>query len=262
MKSSCFIAAHDLVAVRHLLGEVVDHEPGGPDREGLALLDGVAEVHRLEHGVQLGALRRPEVDQVERRVVVRPPAKVVTPPPWTPMLPVIACRVSSACMCRSPWYQCESPKPTRTASGLARSPQLWPSATTWAAGTSVSFEVYSGRVLRRHVGERLQGGPRLQLARGVRPEDGRRLERRVARGLELVVGLVEDDVVVLGAGDDVLGAQPLAVRRVDQVRADRVAADVVGVVEAVLEDVVDDAVDEGRVGPGTDRHASRRSGRR
>ncbi len=46
-------------------------------------------------------------------------------------------------MCRSPWYQCESPKPTRTASGLL-DPQTWPRETTCAAGTSVSFSVYSG----------------------------------------------------------------------------------------------------------------------
>ena len=37
-----------------------------------------------------------------KAVVVRPPAKVVTPPPCTPMLPVSACRVSSACIVRSP----------------------------------------------------------------------------------------------------------------------------------------------------------------
>ena len=72
-----------------------------------------------------------------------PPAKVVTPPPWTPMLPVIACKVSSACMCKSPWYQCESPNPTRTARGLEE-PHSLARATTCEAGTSVSLEVYSG----------------------------------------------------------------------------------------------------------------------
>jgi len=50
-------------------------------------------------------------------VVVRPPAKVVTPPPWTPMFPVSACSVSSACIVRSPRYQCESAKPARTPTG-------------------------------------------------------------------------------------------------------------------------------------------------
>ncbi len=77
------------------------------------------------------------------KVAAMPPAKVVTPPPWTPMLPVIACKVNSACMCKSPWYQCESPKPTLTARGLLV-PQTLPRATTCEAGTSVSFEVYSG----------------------------------------------------------------------------------------------------------------------
>ena len=76
-------------------------------------------------------------------VAAIPPAKVVTPPPWTPMLPVIACRVKSACMCKSPWYQCDSPKPTLTARGLL-APQTWPRETTCAAGTSVTFSVYSG----------------------------------------------------------------------------------------------------------------------
>ncbi len=46
-------------------------------------------------------------------------------------------------MCRSPWYQWERPKPTLTARGLL-DPQIRPSSTTWAAGTSVSLEVCSG----------------------------------------------------------------------------------------------------------------------
>ena len=48
--------------------------------------------------------------------------------------------------------------------------------------------------------------------------------------------------------------EPLAVAWVDQVRANGVRSDVVGVVGAVLEDLVDDPIDEGGVGSRTDWH--------
>ena len=75
--------------------------------------------------------------------VVSPPAKVVTPPPCTPMLPVSACSVSIACMVRSPWYQWESANPARTPTGCVV-PQSLASARMSAAGTSVIDAVYSG----------------------------------------------------------------------------------------------------------------------
>ena len=107
-----------------------------------------------------------------KAVVVMPPAKVVTPPPCTPMLPVMAWRVSKPCMCRSPWYQCERPKPTRTASGLPV-PQIWAREMICAAGRSVSWAVYSG-VKRGHgVGQGLQGRAGLQGAGGMGARAGR-----------------------------------------------------------------------------------------
>ena len=94
---------------------------------------------RTVYGLPVGFHQSPR----SNAVVVRPPAKVVTPPPWTPMFPVIACSVSSACMCRSPWYQWDRPNPTRTANGLIV-PHIWARETICAVGTSVSCSVYSG----------------------------------------------------------------------------------------------------------------------
>ena len=75
--------------------------------------------------------------------VVSPPAKVVTPPPWTPMLPVSACSVSIACMVRSPWYQWERANPARMPTGRVL-PQSFARARMSAAGMSVIDAVYSG----------------------------------------------------------------------------------------------------------------------